>query len=51
MIPASAVHTVKELFVPEDKLESVRKEAETLPSLEITEVSQVTEKLTGTSGF
>ncbi|XP_064285974.1 bifunctional 3'-phosphoadenosine 5'-phosphosulfate synthase 2 isoform X2 [Passer domesticus] len=38
IVPQGSVKDVLELFVPEDKLSSVRAEAETLPALEITKL-------------
>lgn len=38
-MPHGSVKDVLELFVPENKLDSVRAEAEVLPSIEITKVS------------
>lgn len=38
IVPQGSVKDVLELFVPEDKLSSVRAEAETLPAVEITKV-------------
>lgn len=38
IVPQGSVKDVLELFVPEDKLSSVRAEAETLPVVEITKV-------------
>lgn len=38
IVPQGSVKDVLELFVPEDKLSSVRAEAEQLPVLEITKV-------------
>ncbi|XP_060077728.1 bifunctional 3'-phosphoadenosine 5'-phosphosulfate synthase-like [Ylistrum balloti] len=40
VVPSSAVNTVHELFVPENKVETVRAEAENLPSLEITKLDK-----------
>lgn len=37
-MPRGSVKDVLELFVPENKLQSARAEAETLPSIEITKV-------------
>lgn len=39
VVPASAVNTVRELFVPENRLQAVKAEAEALPSFEITKVT------------
>lgn len=38
IVPQGSVKDVLELFVPEDKLSSVRAEAEKLPAVEITKV-------------
>ena len=38
VVPQGAVNTVRELFVPESRKAEVQKEAETLPSVEITKV-------------
>ena len=38
-MPTGSIKDVLELFVPENKLNSVRAEAEMLPSVEITKVS------------
>ena len=38
-MPPGSIKDVLELFVPENKLNSVRAEAEMLPSVEITKVS------------
>lgn len=39
IVPHSSIKDVLELFVPENKLNSVQAEAEMLPSIEITKVS------------
>ena len=39
IIPESAKNCVKELFVPEDKVEQTTAEAETLPNLDLTKVA------------
>ena len=38
VVPTTAVRTVKELFVPENRLEAAKAEAEALPCLEINTV-------------
>lgn len=38
VVPSSAVQTVRELFVPENRVDAVRAEAEALPSFEMTEL-------------
>lgn len=38
IVPANAYKTVKELFVPQSRIEAVKEEAEKLPSLDITEL-------------
>lgn len=38
IVPQGSIKDVLELFVPEDKLSSVRAEAEKLPAVEITKV-------------
>ena len=38
VVPSSAVHAVKELFVPSTRVASVKAEAEALPALDITKV-------------
>jgi hypothetical protein len=38
IVPANAYKTVKELFVPQSRIEAVKEEAGKLPSLDITEV-------------
>lgn len=38
IIPYSAVHSVRELFIPKDDLEAALKEAQSFPSLRINEV-------------
>ncbi|XP_033732217.1 bifunctional 3'-phosphoadenosine 5'-phosphosulfate synthase-like isoform X2 [Pecten maximus] len=40
VVPTTAVNTVHELFVPENQVETVRAEAENLPSLEITKLDK-----------
>ena len=39
IIPESAANVVKELFVPQSRIDAARSEAETLPNLDITKVS------------
>lgn len=43
IVPHSSIKDVLELFVPENKLNSVQAEAEMLPSIEITKVSSCTD--------
>lgn len=38
VVPSTAVRNVKELFVPENKLEDAKVEAEALPCMEISKV-------------
>ena len=38
IVPFDCVDTVRELFVPDHKVDEVRQEAETLPQLEITKL-------------
>lgn len=38
IVPHTIINGIHELFVPENKLDQVRAEAETLPSLSITKV-------------
>jgi len=37
-VPSSAVNTVKELFVPQVRIEAVKTEADALPGLDLTKV-------------
>lgn len=39
IVPCASIKDVLELFVPENKLHSVRAEADMLPSIEITKVT------------
>lgn len=40
MVPSGAVRNVRELFVPENRIEATKAEAEQLPALNINKVSQ-----------
>ena len=42
VVPSTAVHAVKELFVPSTRQSAVKAEAEALPSLDITKVNIIT---------
>lgn len=39
VVPSGAVHSVRELFVPENHIEATKAEAEQLPALNINKVS------------
>lgn len=39
IVPHTIINSIHELFVPENKLDQVRAEAETLPALSITKVT------------
>ena len=38
VLPSTIISTVKELFVPKEELEDIKKEAENLPSLNLSKV-------------